>query len=327
MVPCAICSESTVLRYRGHVGYQQPTRFDIMYCSGCDTASAFPLAVNDKLYDLIYSKGELIPGYDRYHRYAQQVLKVKDPLAYLTEAEDVYWGVSQFLSTPKEAGKVLEVGSGLGYLTYALSKKGYDIQGIDISFPAIMQAQKRYGNLFQCTNIHHYSQHMGGRFQTVILTEVLEHIADPEKFLASIVHIIAPGGSIILTTPNKSAYDPDVIWETEPPPIHLWWFSEKSIETLGKKFGLNVEFTDFTPYTQSHRQHLVQTPHEPTRHARLNAAGEVALKDWKESFKIFLKKSLKTLGLWEKVKQLQNRPRLTSPLTSRRATLCARLKK
>ena len=42
----------------------------------------------------------------------------------------------------------MEVGCGLGYLTYALDKSQFNVTGIDISNKAIELAIKRFGNLY-----------------------------------------------------------------------------------------------------------------------------------------------------------------------------------
>jgi len=27
-------------------------------------------------------------------------------------------------------------------------------------------------------------------------------------------------------------FDPEVLWETDPPPVHFWWYSEGSIRAI-----------------------------------------------------------------------------------------------
>lgn len=327
--PCQLCGAPVQQRCQGHPGYQASTTYPIYHCSNCNTAFATPLAIDTKLYDLIYSLAAQIQGYDRYLDYAQGVLRVKDPLAYLAAAEDMYWAVNQHLEKKEnKQGKLLEVGSGLGYLTYAIAQKGFDIQGIDISEKAVHAANKCYGPLFLNADIHAFAKTTPKRYQTVILTEVIEHIPDVKSFLASIDTLVVPGGEILITTPNKSSYGPDVLWETEPPPVHLWWFSETSLTHLAQSLGYEIEFIDFTAYNRYNVPHLVQTPHVPTRIPRLDSQGEIYYRDRKMYFKRHLVQALRKIGLLQVARQLQRLARGRQDIpSSRRETLCAVLKK
>jgi hypothetical protein len=56
------------------------------------------------------------------------------------------------------------------------------------------------------------------------------------------------GGKILLTTPNRTFYGKNIVWETDRPPVHLWWFSEDSMKHIADKLNANVQFTDFTDY-------------------------------------------------------------------------------
>jgi len=105
----------------------------------------------------------MVPGYERYAQYAEAVLKEPDPLGYLANCEDVYWAVEQYLqqkicmsNNPKY--RILEVGSGLGYLTYAIARRGYDVIGLDVSAEAVRRAIERYGEMFVCANLADYSE-------------------------------------------------------------------------------------------------------------------------------------------------------------------------
>jgi hypothetical protein len=50
------------------------------------------------------------------------------------------------------------------------------------------------------------------------------------------------------------------VWQNDIPPVHLWWFSEKSIEALAKSFGKKCSFIDFTPYTKKYFEYSVSVP-------------------------------------------------------------------
>jgi hypothetical protein len=49
----------------------------------------------------------------------------------------------------------------------------------------------------------------------------------------------------VLSTPDRDTYPEGTVWETEAPPVHLWWFSHRSIERLCAGLPVSLEFTDF----------------------------------------------------------------------------------
>lgn len=323
-IPCHLCHRPATIKFQNHPGYQETFSYDLYHCSSCNTSFSNPLEADEKLYDLIYTMASQIQGYDRYLDYAKVVLHSNNPLQYLVEAEDMYWAVGQHLANKPKTNKILEVGSGLGYLTYALSKNGYNVLGIDISEQAVSQAKKRYGDLFLCADIHVFSKQAPKTYQTVLLIEVIEHIANVKNFLRSIDNMVAPGGEIIITTPNKSVHIPEVLWETEPPPVHLWWFSGQSMIHLASELNYRVHFVDFTAYNLKYPQKLVQIPYVPTRSPRLDAQGKIYYDSWKSYCKRHVVQGLRKLGLLSMVKKLQRKIRCiqTSP-NKQRSTLCA----
>jgi len=39
-------------------------------------------------------------------------------------------------------------------------------------------------------------------FDAVVITEVIEHVAHPDEFLAKVARLVRPGGYVVMTTPN-----------------------------------------------------------------------------------------------------------------------------
>lgn len=251
-IHCFLCGGSSELKHKAYPGYQEPMMFEIYHCKSCNTA--FSMArVNDTkiIYDNIYNNGAKVPGYDRYWKYSKTITNQENPLDYLAKVEDTYWGVSKALGQiikNKKSAKILEVGSGLGYLTYALNKAGYDASGLDISETAVQQAKINFGNYYICGDLFEFAGGKANSFDVVILTEVIEHVNDPIGFIAALLKLLKPDGRLVLTTPNKSFYPSDIIWNTESPPIHCWWFSEMSISYMAKKLNAKVKFIDFSSF-------------------------------------------------------------------------------
>lgn len=272
IVECLLCGGSTEIIQKEYPGYQEPETFDICHCPTCNTSFSLPRINTARLYENIYKNGDSVPGYDRYWEYARKVNNVSNPLEYLSEEEETYWGVTEALShlvPDKKSSNILEIGSGLGYLTYSLIKANYNVVGIDISQVAVEQATETFGDHYILANLHEYALSNLEKYDVVILTEVIEHIDQPIEFIESIIKLLKPGGKAIITTPNKTFYPGNIIWATELPPVHCWWFSEDSMRYIASRLEVTIKFIDFSTYYQKkcryvnfniHRNRLLLQP-------------------------------------------------------------------
>jgi SAM-dependent methyltransferase len=280
---CSVCGESAGLRHNEFTGYQEPDTFRIYHCSHCNTSFALPRVETGPLYENIYKNGNRVPGYSRYWSYAQIIKKFTNPLDFLAETKDTYWGVREALkliTNGKGSAKILEVGSGLGYLTYSLIKANYDVTGLDISSTAVEQAKENFGDYYICNDLFEYSKLMPETFDIVILTEVIEHVENPVDFIKAIKRLLNQNGRTIITTLNKSFYPPDTLWATDLPPVHYWWLSEESMTSIAKTLNLSIDFINFRKFYEknfelvdlkSHRDNHLPVPY-------FNRDGELIVK-------------------------------------------------
>lgn len=249
---CPICGGVATLTYEALKGYIENTKFNIYECKDCLVSFVDPLASDDKIYSYIYKQVKLVPGYERYYRYSKLVTRVADPLGFLCSAESCYWAIREAIQRNfvDKNIRILEIGSGLGYLTYSLNKAGYCTVGVDLSADAVSDASNTYGNYYEAGDIFVISKENREKYDCVIMTELIEHVTDPMAFIECAISMLKEGGKLIFTTPNKSFEVEGTIWGTDAPPVHLWWFSEKSITTIANKFGKACEFIDFTEFTK-----------------------------------------------------------------------------
>jgi SAM-dependent methyltransferase len=105
--------------------------------------------------------------------------------------------------------RILDAGCGTGYGSSLLGQKASSVVGVDYSPLAVGYATERYagpGVSFAAMDC----QHLGfpsARFDAVVCFEVFEHMVNPEAFLNEIVRVLAPGGRLILSTPNRVTAD------------------------------------------------------------------------------------------------------------------------
>ena len=276
-VRCPLCAHEVERLLADHPAYAAPGRFDVYDCGGCDTRFAWPMATSAELYEKIYRVAARLPGYDRYERLRATLPGSERPLDLLAASEDVYWGVReamQPLLAPGRRPRVLEIGSGMGYLTYALHRAGCEVVGIDHSIEAVERATATFGALYRVAPAESLATSGLGMFDAVISTEVIEHLKGPADFVRDAATLLSPAGMLILTTPNKDLYPRHLAWHTDPAPVHLWWFSKTSLRRIAWDCRLQPSFVDFSGFHGRRRGAAVASKPQS-----LDAAGEPIFRD------------------------------------------------
>lgn len=248
---CALCHVQAPCVYEGMSGYVKGTRYDIYECPQCLTSFVDPMSNLKEEYDLIYGKENTKDSVYRYYYYlAQGVKSSSQPFNLLADYTAIYWGVQKALADEgiKKGAKILEVGSGLGYCTYALNKAGYVCNGLEYSETATSFASTFFGQYYTHGTIEAYAQTHKEMYDVVIATEVIEHVEDPKSFIEAFLEVLKPGGCIIITTPNKDVHPQGTRWETDHAPKHLWWFTEQGLRRIAESFGKALYLVDFTTY-------------------------------------------------------------------------------
>ncbi len=104
--------------------------------------------------------------------------------------------------------RVLEVGCGGGLAAEALARHGHEVLGLDAAGAAIEAARAHAaGAGLDLTYRAGTAEELvaeGRRFPVVLALEVIEHVADPEAFLATLARLVEPGGLVFLSTLNRT---------------------------------------------------------------------------------------------------------------------------
>ncbi|KYN15567.1 Hexaprenyldihydroxybenzoate methyltransferase, mitochondrial, partial [Trachymyrmex cornetzi] len=119
---------------------------------------------------------------------------------------------TQNVALPLEGVKIVDVGCGGGILTERLARIGAQVTGIDVSAELLNVAKEHIKldpniskrvNYIQ-TTVEDFSQKERESYDAVVASEVLEHVADAQLFLKKCVELLKPGGSIFITTENRT---------------------------------------------------------------------------------------------------------------------------
>jgi 2-polyprenyl-3-methyl-5-hydroxy-6-metoxy-1,4-benzoquinol methylase len=105
---------------------------------------------------------------------------------------------------------VLDAGCGTGYGSRLLAEAGaQEVVGVDIAqgvLEAVAPAMPEQVRL-QAGDLRKLDLD-DDRFELVVCFEVIEHLADPFTALAELVRVLAPGGLLLVSSPNRGVYQP-----------------------------------------------------------------------------------------------------------------------
>jgi 2-polyprenyl-3-methyl-5-hydroxy-6-metoxy-1,4-benzoquinol methylase len=268
-VKCLLCGADARLAESSCPSFIKPDRFGIYHCSACDTQFSMPRIENEKIYEYMYGR-----GYSHYCLYPKAIKKAKNPLQFLADAEAPYWAainIIREMGAYKKDLKILEIGSGLGYFTYALNHAGYHTTGIDTSENGIAQARQTFGGHYLCADITKWAEQHKEEYDIVLCVETIEHVNEILPFLQSMATCCkkktAPGGGgkMIVTTPNKTIYPSQAVWCNSLPPFHMWWLSETSMRYMAEQINASVSFLDWSEYQLQNRCTVSVNPKENMR--------------------------------------------------------------
>lgn len=127
-------------------------------------------------------------------------------LKFLREAVDLHWAGEVAARRPLAGKSALDVGCGAGLLCEPLARLGASVTGVDAAPENVAAAALHAEGAG--LDIRYVAGEVGGldlgAFDLVTAMEVIEHVADKRAFVAALAARLAPGGLMVLSTPNRT---------------------------------------------------------------------------------------------------------------------------
>jgi 2-polyprenyl-6-hydroxyphenyl methylase/3-demethylubiquinone-9 3-methyltransferase len=128
-------------------------------------------------------------------------------LKYVRDWIDQHWQCDECSRTPLDGKTALDVGCGAGLLCEPLARLGAKVTGIDASPDVIAVAREHAAAMsldidYRAGDV----QQLEGQFDLITSLEVIEHVAEPASFMKALAKRLAPGGLLILSTPNATGW-------------------------------------------------------------------------------------------------------------------------
>ncbi|MDP3179383.1 MAG: class I SAM-dependent methyltransferase [Spirochaetaceae bacterium] len=226
-VPCALCgSESFALRW-------DCGSFAFVRCRECSLVQQNPQSEPS---EVASRYGESYLEYEAANQFAYRDLEL------LALADLGIAGPAESSPQAKDARRALDIGCATGALLDALRGKGWEPQGVEICAPAAEYGRRRFGLPIHTGTLESAS-FPSASFGLVHASHLIEHLNDPFAFLLEARRLLAPGGRLVLTTPNADGFQPRALGPAWRSAIfdHLYLFSLATLASLLAKAGFTIE--------------------------------------------------------------------------------------
>jgi 2-polyprenyl-3-methyl-5-hydroxy-6-metoxy-1,4-benzoquinol methylase len=179
-------------------------------------------------------------------------LSRKMELTYYQDEKREYQFAGGFI---KKEDRVLDVGSGRGLFSkYVLG----EYTGLDFNPSAIEQAEKSGIRVIN-ESLDEHAGRIKVPYSVVTAFQVLEHMAEPDRFIIDCLRCLRPGGLLIFSVPSEDSYVS--LLENaflNMPPHHLSRWSDQSLVKLQNQFGLALQSLEHEKLEQIHFESFVQ---------------------------------------------------------------------
>jgi 2-polyprenyl-3-methyl-5-hydroxy-6-metoxy-1,4-benzoquinol methylase len=143
-------------------------------------------------------------------------------------------------------GRLLEIGCGYGLLLDEAGRRGYEVEGVELSAEGVRYAREQLGLSVRELALEDraLTSALGWeRYDAVLAVDVLEHLDEPAIALDRMRALLAPGGVLLIVTSDPSSLVARMLgkrwWCYEP--AHICLIPRATMRRLIRERGLRVE--------------------------------------------------------------------------------------
>lgn len=126
------------------------------------------------------------------------------------EIAQEHWHRYAFARPLAPGRRVLDAACGEGYGSAMMAAAGASVLGIDLGADVVAHARARYaavpGVVFEQADVTALDHLPDASFDLVLSFETLEHVHEQERMLDGFARLLAPGGLLLVSTPDRHTY-------------------------------------------------------------------------------------------------------------------------
>lgn len=234
---CLLCGAATHTVFDGIADsrFGSPGTWHIVRCGTCGLEQTAPRPTGAELktlYETYYNyggeKGTRYTGWrDRFFASPlyRLILRIDGDMSFHEE---------------RGSGRLLDVGCNEGRNLVFYRRAGFTPEGLELNAVAA-EAARRRGFMVHETDLAHLRPSLP--FDRVVLSNVLEHTLDPRATLADVKRVLAPGGEVWISLPNRRSWQRSLFgrrWVNWHVPFHITHFDADSLVRLLKESGFEI---------------------------------------------------------------------------------------
>jgi SAM-dependent methyltransferase len=239
--PCPICRRAGQTRHWARAQdveyYTSLDWFDYFRCEHCDVIFLHPLPVG--------TLAEIYPP--NYYSYVSTRRSLVQTAKKLLDRRRLRRILQEIQG---DSLRVLDVGGGTGEvlnLLRGLDQRVKETEIVDLD-PGAETAARASGHAFTRCRIEDFAPNC--RYDLILLLNLIEHVEDPVEVLKKAGSLLAPGGRILIKTPNVDSLDARLFrhrsWGGYHCPRHWTLFTPESFSAAAVSAGLKIRRISFT---------------------------------------------------------------------------------
>ncbi len=216
MVTCLLCNSNETYRFKvGEIG--------LVGCHDC-TGAFLEDIPTEQVLDTYYQTEYQITSADYLEAEKRRMFRLPEQVKLVAQ-------LSQRIPPP---GTVLDIGCDKGYFLDEMRRLNYTVRGVEPS-----QNAREYCRRIGIDTVAALDE-VDGAFDIITMWHVLEHVADPQSFLATVLNHLNPGGLLAVRVPDFACFWRKVFrrrWIWFQPENHYAHYSDLALAKVLESSG------------------------------------------------------------------------------------------